>query len=118
MSHGSDDAADAAGVPAGVPRANSASARAIRARAIGRARHRLAETTDMELPPFEEAIRPGEGSAGGEGLVGAGRALALPLVQLLAQGAAVPVDVQAQAAVAVLELIGAVGLLDRLPHAA
>src|SRR5689334_24770808 len=50
-------------------------------------------------------------SAGREVLVGAGGVLARPLVQLLAQGGARVVDVQAQAAARVMELPGPVGLL-------
>src|ERR1017187_8396904 len=60
----------------------------------------------------------GEWSIGGEVLVGAGGVLAWPLVELLAGVAAGAVHVQAQAAVLVLELPGAVGLLRRFPHAA
>src|ERR1700722_17903174 len=50
-------------------------------------------------------------SVRGEVLVGAGGVLAWPLVELLAGVADGVVDVQAQAAVGVLELPGAVGLL-------
>src|SRR5579884_2589657 len=56
-------------------------------------------------------------SAEVEVLVGAGGVLAGPLVQLLALVAAGAVDVQAQSAVLVLELPGAVGLLLRQPQA-
>src|ERR1035441_8199552 len=57
-------------------------------------------------------------SAWGEVLVGAGGVLAWPLVELLAGAAAGAVYVQAQAAILVLELPGAVGLLLWFPHAA
>src|SRR5581483_8011189 len=57
------------------------------------------------------------GISGLEVLVGAGGVLAGPLVQLLALVAAGAVDVQAQSAVLVLELPGAVGLLLRQPQA-